>query len=296
MRSVAAALLVLAGCASNPPEPELSLPDPLADAGVFSRSNLVAWCIVPFDAAKRGPAERAAMLGRLGLQAVAYDYRDEHIPSFDDEIAALRESDIELSAWWCGGVDPHDPLGGSVGLALETLRRNQASSDLWVLMGEQAFEGLSQPERLSLAAEAVDAIAAEAAKLNGRVGLYNHGGWYGEPENQMAVLDKAQADNVGLVYNFHHGHEQLDRLGALFPLMAPHLLCVNLNGMTPGGAKIVPLGSGARDREMIALIRESGYEGPIGILDHRDELDAEQSLRENLEGLAKLVATVPSDE
>ncbi len=236
------------------------------------------------------------MLGRLGLQAVAYDYRDEHVPSFDDEIAALRENDIELSAWWCGGVDPHDPLGGSVGLALETLRRNQASSDLWVLMREQAFEGLSQPERLSLTAQAVDAIAAEAAKLNGRVGLYNHGGWYGEPENQMAVLDKAQADNVGLVYNFHHGHEQLDRLGELFPLMAPHLLCVNLNGMTPGGAKIVPLGSGARDREMIALIRESGYEGPIGILDHRDELDAEQSLRENLEGLAKLIAASPADE
>ena len=112
----------------------------------------------------------------------------------------------------------------------------------------------------------------------------------------MAVLDKAQADNVGLVYNFHHGHEQLDRLAELFPLMAPHLLCVNLNGMTPGGEKIVPLGSGARDREMIALIRDSGYEGPIGILDHRDELDAEQSLRENLEGLANLIATVPADD
>jgi len=39
-----------------------------------------------------------------------------------------------------------------------------------------------------------------------------------------------------------------------------------------------------------------GYKGPIGILDHRDELDAEQSLRENLEGLAKLIATFPADE
>lgn len=273
----------------------MALPDPLADAGIFSRTNLVAWCIVPFDAAKRGPAERAAMLGRLGLRAVAYDYRDEHIPRFDEEIAALRENDIDLSAWWCGGVDPRDPLGGSVGLALETLRRNQASSDLWVDMRELAFDGLSQPEKLALAAQAVDAIASEAGKLNSSVGLYNHGGWYGEPENQMAILDKAEADNVGLVYNFHHGHEQLDRLGVLFPLMAPHLLCVNLNGMTPGGAKIVPLGSGARDREMIELVRASGYQGPIGILDHRDELDAEDSLRENLEGLASLVSTIPGD-
>lgn len=295
MRCVAAALLVLAGCTSGPSERELALPDPLADAGIFSRTNLVAWCIVPFDAAKRGPAERAAMLGRLGLRAVAYDYRDEHIPSFDEEIAALRENDIDLSAWWCGGVDPRDPLGGSVGLALETLRRNQASSDLWVDMREQAFDGLSQPEKLALAAQAVDAIASEAGKLNSSVGLYNHGGWYGEPENQMAILDKSEADNVGLVYNFHHGHEQLDRLGVLFPLMAPHLLCVNLNGMTPGGTKIVPLGSGVRDREMIELVRASGYEGPIGILDHRNELDAEDSLRENLEGLASLVSAIPGD-
>ena len=295
MRRVAVSLLVLAGCASGPSERELAPPDPLADAGVFSRTNLVAWCIVPFDAAKRGPAERAAMLGRLGLRAVAYDYRDEHVPSFDDEIAALREHEIALSAWWCGGVDPRDPLDGSVGLALETLRRNQASSDLWVAMRERAFDGLSQSERLALAAKAVDAIASEAGDLGGRVGLYNHGGWFGEPENQMLILENTEADNVGLVYNFHHGHEQLDRLSVLFPQMAPHLLCVNLNGMTIGGAKIVPLGSGVRDREMIEMIRTSGYEGPIGILDHRNELDAEVSLRENLDGLAGLVSEIPRD-
>ena len=236
------------------------------------------------------------MLERLGLQAIAYDYRDEHIPSFDDEIAALREKSIRLSAWWCGGVDPRDPLGGSVELALETLQRNEASSDLWVAMREQAFEGLSQQEKLALTVQAVEAIAAEAAQVNGRVGLYNHGGWYGEPENQLAVLEQVKADNVGLVYNFHHGHEQLDRLGVLLPRMAPHLLCINLNGMTPGGEKILPLGAGTRDREMIKLIRDSGYQGPIGVLDHRNGLDAEESLRENLEGLAKLVAKGPADE
>ena len=37
---------------------------------LFRRDNLVAWCIVPFDAKKRGPEERAAMLEKLGLQAL----------------------------------------------------------------------------------------------------------------------------------------------------------------------------------------------------------------------------------
>ncbi len=40
---------------------------------LFARSNLVAWCIVPFDSQKRGPEERAAMLERLGLRRLAYD-------------------------------------------------------------------------------------------------------------------------------------------------------------------------------------------------------------------------------
>ena len=37
---------------------------------LFERDNLAAWCIVPFDAKKRGPEERAAMLERLGFKHV----------------------------------------------------------------------------------------------------------------------------------------------------------------------------------------------------------------------------------
>ena len=48
--------------------------------GLFERDNLVAWCIVPFDAKKRGPEERAEMLHRLGFLRFAYDWRDEHLP------------------------------------------------------------------------------------------------------------------------------------------------------------------------------------------------------------------------
>jgi len=38
---------------------------------LFGRTNLVAWCIVPFDGRKRGPEERAAMLERLGIKSFA---------------------------------------------------------------------------------------------------------------------------------------------------------------------------------------------------------------------------------
>src|SRR5437762_2627164 len=67
---------------------------------LFAKKNLVAWCIVPFDSKKRGPEERAAMLEKLGFSKFAYDYRAEHIPTFDAEIEALKRHHIELTAWW----------------------------------------------------------------------------------------------------------------------------------------------------------------------------------------------------
>ena len=79
--------------------------DPPA-ASIFAKGNLAAWCIVPFDASRRGPAERAAMLQKLGLTKLAYDWRDEHVPTFEDEILALQKHGIEFFAYWC-------PLGDS---------------------------------------------------------------------------------------------------------------------------------------------------------------------------------------
>ena len=99
--------------------------------------------------------------------------------------------------------------------------------------------------------------------------------------------------NVGIVYNLHHGHDHVDRLPAALALMKPHLLCLNLNGMTRDGdkigKKIIPLGSGELDLGLLKIIRDSGYRGPIGILGHTQN-DVEEQLRDNLDGLDWLVA------
>src|ERR687895_2803303 len=91
--SLALAMAVLA-----PP----ALPAPLATEtnSVFRRDNLVAWCIVPFDAKQRGPKQRAEMLARLGIKRVAYDWRDHHIPEWDEELAQYKAHEIELVGFW----------------------------------------------------------------------------------------------------------------------------------------------------------------------------------------------------
>jgi sugar phosphate isomerase/epimerase len=122
--------------------------------------------------------------------------------------------------------------------------------------------------------------------------LYNHGGWFGEPENQIAILQKLNLPNVGIVYNQHHGHGHLDRFAELLKKMLPYLHALNLNGMVKDGEqtgkKILPLGQGELDLTLLKIIRESGYRGPIGILNHTGA-DAEARLLDNLEGLAWLV-------
>jgi len=84
-------LIHLPGCRSG----VKSVPEDL-----FDRENLVAWCIVPFDAAERTPEQRAGMLEELGITRLAYDYRDRHLASFEEEIRTLKEHGIRLQAVW----------------------------------------------------------------------------------------------------------------------------------------------------------------------------------------------------
>jgi hypothetical protein len=71
---------------------------------MFAQDNLVAWCIVPFDAKKRNPQQRAEMLDQLGIKRLAYDYRAEHVPSFEEEIETMNKHGIEITAWWFPGA------------------------------------------------------------------------------------------------------------------------------------------------------------------------------------------------
>jgi len=261
----------------------LSLSAKGAERDLFDRDNLVAWCIVPFDAAHRSSEERGRMLERLGLRQLAYDWRAEHIAKFDEEVDAMKRHGVRISAWWMAGPD----LNETNQKILDVVRRHGLKMQFWVMAGDPVAT-LAQADKVRAAANAIRPLAEEAAKLGCQVGLYNHGGWFGEPENQLAILSELKLDNVGMVYNLHHGHAHLDRFAEILAKIKPHLLAINLNGMTARGEqldkKILPIGAGDLDLELLRTIRASGYQGPIGILNHTD-LDAEARLADNLAGL-----------
>ena len=232
------------------------------------------------------------MLEKLSFKFFAYDYRAEHIPTFDAEVEALRRHHVQLLAWWFPTT-----LNDEARNILAVLQRHQIRAQLWVMGGGATTKTPEeQAARVESEAKRIKTIADAAAQIGCTVGLYNHGAWFGEPENQIAIIEKlrsAGVTNVGIVYNQHHGHEHLDRFPTLLQKMKPYLFVLNVNGMVrdgeTSGRKILPLGQGDLDLELLKLIRDSGWRGPIGILNHTDE-DAEARLRDNLDGLDWLAA------
>lgn len=287
LRLAAAAVLLLVACPCIRPISADEAPK------LFAKENLVAWCIVPFDSAKRGPAERAAMLKQLGFRKFAYDWRAEHVPTFDAEIVSLKKHGIELTAWWFPAS-----LNEDAKKILAALKRHDVKTQLWITMNDPA-PGKDQAAKVEAAVRQLRPIVDAASAQGCSVGLYNHGGWFGEPENQIEIIKALKADSVGIVYNQHHGHVHVERFADLLETMKPYLYVLNLNGMDRDGdklgRKILPLGAGELDRELLAIVAKSGYQGPIGILGHTPD-DAQVRLEDNLAGLDWLTKAFAGDD
>lgn len=273
--------------------------DASGNATLFERSNLVAWCVVPFDGTERTPEERAQMLHDLGFSKFAYDWRLKHLDSFNDEVAALKKYDIEMSSvwFWVDGSSGNviDDVNERI---LEMIRDNDLKTELWVCFNDRYFAGLDDDAKLEKAIASVRYIRDRARGLGCTVALYNHGDWFGEPENQIRIIEGVGGDDVKMVYNFHHARHQAERFPELLNAMLPYLSTINLNGMRadPGAPMILPVGQGNLELGMLKTLKSSGYDGAVGILGHVEDADVRVILNGNLQGLKSLLSTMGETE
>ena len=179
---------------------------------------------------------------------------------------------------------------------MEFLKRRGVHTQLWLSLPDQELQKIENEEqRVARAAIAIRQLAELVAPLGCQVGLYNHGGWIGQPATMVRVMQQLTDEtNVGIVYNFHHSHHDLAEFPQALSEMCPYLLCVNLNGTKRAAGddpslKIVTLGDGDMDQQILQWLADAQYTGPIGILDHREQLDARDSLLQNIEGLEQLL-------
>ncbi len=254
--------------------------------------NYFAWCIVPFDSEKRTPEQRIEMLKELGFTSYAYDWRVEHLPEMVMEFKLAKENNIKVNAVWLW-IDKNDSIGRLTEnnkKVLQSVKEAGLKTQIWMSYPENYFENMSDEESLKSAVSMISYLCDEASKINCKIGMYNHGGWFGHPDNLVKIAEAIPEKEPGIIFNFHHAHHLLKDFPVLVKNMMPHLWAVNLNGMNPpaDGPKILEIGQGTEEIKMIKVLEDAGYKGPWGILGHRMDADVELVLKGNLKGLKSI--------
>lgn len=258
---------------------------------LFSKNNLLAWCIVPYDSKKRSSEERAQMLKELGFTSLAYDMREPDLANMETEFLTLKKYNIRLKGiWFWVDVEKNQVLNYANETILKTLAKTNTRTELWVSFPAKFFEGLTDDEKIQKAAKTIQYIHKRAAETGCTIALYNHKDWFGEPANEVKIIEASGLKDVGIVYNFHHGHTQMDDFDNILKITKPYLKTVNLNGMRGTEFNILTLGEGERELELMKKLRASGFNGSIGILGHTENEDVKLVLQRNLAGLKKILA------
>ncbi|RMB64149.1 AP endonuclease [Dokdonia sinensis] len=254
----------------------------------FAQENLIPWSIVAFDSLKRRPAERVAMVKKLGFDRYAFGGRQEHIDKMEEEIGIARSENVEISAVWLYLNHKKDSVGKLKPMSeqvFQTLEKTGLQTQIWVGFHPEYFDGLDDDKAFTKALSMLSYLAQRAERIGCTINMYNHGGWYGDPKNQLEIINRLPQYNIGVVYNFHHAHEELDAYDENIAMLLPYLKCVNLNGMKAGGPKILTIGQGELEKQMIQRLLDLGYDGPWGILGHVKGGDPEVLLDKNMRGL-----------
>ena len=233
--------------------------------------NVYPWCIVAYDSLERSPVQRIKMLKELGFVKYAYDWRDKHLDEMESELELAKENNIEVISVWLwlnANRDSHGNLSPSNDKIFEILNKLQLKTTLWLSFSNNFFEDLTQEQSMSLAIEMIKFINIKAEEIGCKIALYNHHGWFGDPNNQVEIIKALPQCNLSIVYNFHHAHQYLEEFPQIAKKIKPYLSSVNLNGIRKEGKKILPIGEGNYETDMIKLLINEGFEGPWGILGH----------------------------
>ena len=255
---------------------------------LVNKDSIYAWCIVPYDSVNRTPKERISMLKELGIKKYAYDWREKHLSTMATELRLAKENNVEVIAVWMWIDEAQDSVGNlneAIEKVFDIIEEVNYEGQIWMSFHENYFDDLSDAQSVEKGAEMIDYLSSRAKSLNCKLALYNHGGWFDEPVNQIKIIKALPDSDLGIVYNFHHAHHQIEAFPEIVDTMLPHLWYVNLNGLRQEGPKILTIGEGNHEMQMIQTLKDKGYDGDFGILGHVEDADVEEILRANLNGL-----------
>lgn len=261
--------------------------------------DLSPWCILDFDSLDRTTDQRIAMLKEMGFKKYGYNKGKGNLDEMTKEFRLAQESNIEISSiflWLNAKRDSVGKLSLSNQKLLNNLKEVEQNPTIWLSFSNNFFKELSQEESIDLCIEMIQFIKPMADELACKLALYNHHGWFGNPHNQIKILEKLGTESITMVYNFHHAHEYVDEFPEIARKITPYLSYVNVNGVKKEGPEILTIGEGDYEYDMIKLLRKEGYNGPWGILGHIKTKDVQKVLEQNINGLKLLNAKFEKDQ
>lgn len=260
-------------------------------------SEVSPWCIVTFDKLKRTPEQRIDMLNNLGIKKYGYNWRENNLIDTKKEFRLAKENDIEITStliWLNAKRDSIGNLSARNQKMLQILKETDTKPIVWVSFSNNFFKKLNQEASVNLAIDFIKYVKTKTDEAGCQLALYNHKGWFGNPYNQIEILERLQKENINLkiVFNFHHAHDFVDDFSEIFKKIKPYTYHINLNGMVNSDQKIFTLGKGKHEQRMIKTLIKNDYQGSWGVLGHINEEDVEEVLKRNIKGYISLMSNV----
>lgn len=258
--------------------------------------KLYAFDFEASDAKHRSLAEEAGMLRELGFDGVGYLlWLDQLAPKLrllgEDLEANLRTlDDAELPLLGVGAsvnVDPSAPRPYDQRL-VDAIRKLKGRR----LTVEVMLDGLAPGDKRGEkpAVQALRELGDLAAKSNLRISVYHHvKSWAQHFDDALRVVKKVNHARVGVNFNVAHWLA-VDGAKDYQPVLrsgAEKIFVVTINGAKVGATEIPeliqPLDQGDFDnRQLLATLRDVGYQGSIGLQCFGIPGDARQHLQRSM--------------
>jgi sugar phosphate isomerase/epimerase len=244
---------------------------------------LFALCHDTHDTKKRSLAQQADMLAELGYDGVGHLWFDK----VEDRLKTLDEHGLRLFQ-----IYERINLGASPGYdkqryeeLLPLLKGRDVQIALLMSGGSPSDDSLDNK-----AVSVLREMADKAAPFGVSLLIYPHRtDWAETLDDAVRVAKKVDRKNVGAMFNLCHwgAVDKEKNLAELFHRSMPYIQCVTINGGEPtakvNSKWIAPLDEGSFDvRQVLRLLHEAGYRGPVGLQCYGIRTDAQDHLRRSM--------------
>ena len=249
--------------------------------------KLYGFCMEMHDAKKRTIPQQAEMLRELGFDGVGYPlWLDENL---EKNLAILDKAKLPVyHLYMRANVKPDArPFDPRVPAAIRKLKGRPVTVTV-LLTGLPSGDPKGDEQAVKILRQLGD-VAAEA---DVRISIYHHtGDWTHSMLHAIEVIKKADHPRVGVNFNLCHWL-MVDGEKDYRPVLrenAAKIFAVTINGATIGSKTwadglIQPLDKGDFDnRELLAVLKEIGYKGPVGLMCYGIGGDARKHLQRSID-------------